>query len=166
MMRREILLLCMAFPAGMILFHWPSNPPVFSGRTIEARLDPPAEVTAVLDRACKDCHSNATRWPWYASIAPLSWIITSDVERARRYVNFSDWRAKQGVAIGALLASCQDIQTGQMPPAGYRMMHRESRVTAAQAEAFCSWTALQARAMRDRNTHHASLANDLQRIRE
>ena len=62
-----------------------TNPPVtadFSG---------PAEVKAVLKTACYDCHSNETRWPWYSYVAPLSWLVTHDVEEGRAEFNLSAW---------------------------------------------------------------------------
>jgi len=63
------------------------------------RLNPPvqAEITAdpavkpLLRRACYDCHSNETVWPWYSNVAPASWLIASDVEEGRSNLNFSEW---------------------------------------------------------------------------
>jgi hypothetical protein len=43
-------------------------------------------------RACYDCHSNETTWPWYTNIAPISWLVQSDVERGRAELNYSDPR--------------------------------------------------------------------------
>jgi len=62
-----------------------SNPPV------EADLEAPAAVTAVLRTACYDCHSNETHWPWYSYVAPVSWLVARDVEEARSEFSFSRW---------------------------------------------------------------------------
>ncbi len=62
-----------------------SNPPV----THELQASP--EVMAILERACYDCHSNETVWPWYSKVAPVSWQISSHVVVGRRHVNFSEW---------------------------------------------------------------------------
>ncbi|HMA79693.1 MAG TPA: heme-binding domain-containing protein, partial [Candidatus Binatia bacterium] len=51
----------------------------------------PAEVQAILRRACYDCHSNETNWPWYSQIAPASLLLANDVKEGRREVNFSTW---------------------------------------------------------------------------
>ena len=61
------------------------NPP------ITAPLAAQAELAQVLERSCYDCHSNQTRWPWYASVAPVSWLVARDVDRGRHELNFSAW---------------------------------------------------------------------------
>src|ERR1700675_3300924 len=67
-----------------------TNPPV------ESDVPAPAELKAVLRRSCYDCHSNETRWPWYARVAPVSFLIASDVKEGRRQVNFSVWNQYSG----------------------------------------------------------------------
>ncbi len=62
-----------------------TNPPV------QGVLVAPPEIEATLRRACYDCHSNETRWPWYSRVAPLSWFIVRDVEVGRKEINFSEW---------------------------------------------------------------------------
>src|SRR6202040_913709 len=73
------------------------NPPVDPLHTMEANGPPPNGVVAILHRACYDCHSNATHWGWYPHIPILSSIITRDVERARRILNFSEWSNHAGL---------------------------------------------------------------------
>src|SRR6478752_3717270 len=63
------------------------NPPV----TAEAQL--PAPVRDVVRRSCYSCHSNETEWPWYAYVAPASWLVGHDVNDGRRHLNFSEWGA-------------------------------------------------------------------------
>ena len=62
-----------------------SNPP---GRY---KMDAPPEVDAILRRACYDCHSNETKWPLYARVAPGSWLMARDVNKGRSRMNFSEW---------------------------------------------------------------------------
>jgi hypothetical protein len=76
-------------------------------------------------RACFDCHSNQTRWPWYANVAPFSWTVQLDVESARSILNFSEWNRPYSLA----LYSGQSIRTGNMPPIKYRMAHPEADLT-------------------------------------
>src|SRR5580704_14979924 len=66
-----------------------SNPQVNAAHTLEASLDVPPRIETILNQACKDCHSNETRWPLYAKVAPVSWIVERDVERGRRAMNLS-----------------------------------------------------------------------------
>ena len=62
-----------------------TNPP------IEADLAAPAEIKDILRRACYDCHSHETKWPWYSRVAPLSWWVAAHVEKGRADLNFSHW---------------------------------------------------------------------------
>ena len=58
---------------------------------VTADIAAPANVRAVLKRACYDCHSNETTWPWYSRVAPVSWLVARDVREGRKELNFSDW---------------------------------------------------------------------------
>jgi hypothetical protein len=76
--------------------------PIWSG-------DQTRELTV---RACYDCHSNETGWPWYSHLAPVSWLIQRDVDRGRRKLNFSEWNRPQEEAH----ESARKVQKGSMPP--------------------------------------------------
>src|SRR3974390_3435916 len=68
-----------------------TNPPVESSLSLPAHVHVPDDVYSSLIRTCGDCHSNQTRWPWYSHVAPLSWVITDDVNEGRRHMNLEDW---------------------------------------------------------------------------
>ena len=125
------------------------NPPVSREKTIDAALRVPPHVRSVLAKACANCHSNETKWPWYARIAPVSWLMARDVERGRKAMNFSDWTQQAGrkpaTAMGALTAACANVKSGRMPLPQYRMLHPEARLTPAEIGAFCEWTATESR---------------------
>ena len=76
-------------------------------------------------RACFDCHSNETRWPWYANVAPFSWVVERDVESARDVINFSEWNRTYPLAP----YSGESILTGNMPPSKYTVAHPEAQLT-------------------------------------
>lgn len=76
-------------------------------------------------RACYDCHSNETRWPWYASIAPISWRVVHHVEEGREKLNFSAFDEPQEDADEA----ARMVAKGEMPPWDYELMHPESRLS-------------------------------------
>ncbi len=61
-----------------------TNPPVVPSRSLEAHVEVPPEVQAVLKRSCYDCHSSATVWPWYSHVAPVSWYVAHDVNTGKR----------------------------------------------------------------------------------
>jgi hypothetical protein len=117
------------------------NPPVRPQHSIDSRLEVTPQVSGMLRRACYDCHSNETRWPWYSRIAPVSWGVTKDVERGRKVLNFSEWNAKPEVGASMLAASCANLKSGRMPRFPYNLMHPEARLSAAEVETFCVWSA-------------------------
>lgn len=82
-------------------------------------------------RACFDCHSNHTKWPWYANLAPFSWVVQYDVEVARSVVNFSEWN--RVYALGHY--SGKRTLDGNMPPIKYKLAHPEANLTPEEREA-------------------------------
>lgn len=101
------------------------NPPV----TGEPSWDAP-ETRALATRACFDCHSNETRWPAYAAVAPASWLVQHDVNEGRAALNFSEWTRPQEEAKEASDA----VREGEMPPAAYTFVHGHARLTADERD--------------------------------
>lgn len=75
--------------------------------------------------ACMDCHSNETKWPWYSNVAPISWLVQSDVEEGRRELNLS-------TDAPPLDEMIETIQEGSMPPLQYKPAHPASRLSDAE----------------------------------
>jgi hypothetical protein len=105
---------------------WPTgfdrtNPPVVA--------EPPwdqAETRLLTVRACYDCHSNETKWPWYSRIAPLSWMIEQDVAKGRAVLNFSEWGS---APTPETEETVELISKGQMPLPYYLVLHPEARLS-------------------------------------
>ena len=115
-----------------------ANPPIDASRTIQAHLGTASGLAAVLDRSCRDCHSNGTVWPWYTQIAPVSWLMAYGVKEGRKAVNFSEWGAYSPERQRRLLAeSCRDVSTGKMPGA-YTLLHSETRLSPRDIEEVCA----------------------------
>jgi Haem-binding domain len=85
-----------------------------------------AETRTLASNACMDCHSNLTTWPWYTSIAPVSWLTTRDVEEGRAVLNFSEWQRAQEANLEEVI---EVIREKEMPPLQYRAIHSEARLT-------------------------------------
>jgi hypothetical protein len=98
-----------------------TNPPA----TREVRWDAPA-TGALARRACFDCHSNATVWPWYSHVAPVSFLVINHVDDGRRRLNFSEWDQPQRATLGDVE---DNVTSGDMPIWNYVIMHRQSRLT-------------------------------------
>lgn len=123
-----------------------ANPTTDPRHTIEAQMGKTHAMVAVLDRACRDCHSNETRWPSYAKIAPLSWLMSYVVKEGRTALNFSEWTGYPPDAQQALLvASCEDVSKGKMPGGAWIYLHPEARLSPQDIETICA-TARQAKA--------------------
>lgn len=115
-----------------------SNPPFDPQSGFEAIAKPDPELTAVLRRACYDCHSNETRWPWYSRMAPVSWFIANDVKEGRAHLNFSEWsRYGQQAARRRMEEACEEVRTGKMPLRSYLLMHAEARLGPKDIELIC-----------------------------
>ena len=115
------LLLAQAVPFGRD--H--ENPPVSEE---PAWNDPATRQLAA--RACFDCHSNQTHWPWYSFVAPASWIVTNDVMGGRHQLNFSEWDRPQKDADEAAEA----VEEGYMPLSIYTPLHPEAQLTDAEVK--------------------------------
>lgn len=103
-----------------------TNPPVRQ----EPAWDSP-QTAALARRACFDCHSNQTQWPWYSNLAPVSWLVQRDVDEGRRKLNFSEWDRPQKNAEEA----AEQVQKGEMPPWFYLPLHAPARLSQAEKQA-------------------------------
>jgi hypothetical protein len=116
-----LFLLLQAVPYG-----WShSNPPIQT----EPEWDSP-HTRELAVRACYDCHSNETRWPWYSYLAPVSWMVRRDVDLGRKKLNFSELEPAEYT--GALCAGL--LQSGSMPMRAYTLTHPEARLSEEEQE--------------------------------
>lgn len=110
------------------------------GRDLLASPEISSEVRAILQTACADCHSNTTRYPWYAEIQPGGWLLAKHVKDGKRELNFSELgnlpprRARQ-----AYEAIIDEVESGRMPLKSYTWLHRDARLSPAQMETLVQW---------------------------
>jgi hypothetical protein len=102
------------------------NPPV----TQEVKWDS-ARTRELAVGACYDCHSNLTEWPWYSNVAPVSWLVYSDVQEGREKLNFSEWDRPQGEEGDE---ASEAVREGSMPPLQYKPLHPAGRLSDAERE--------------------------------
>jgi hypothetical protein len=89
-------------------------------------------ATRVLaQEGCFDCHSNLTEWPWYTSIAPVSWLTQHDVDDGRAKLNFSEWQRPQEADLQEVVEA---IRGKHMPPLQYRAVHSDARLNDTQRQ--------------------------------
>ena len=110
------------------------NPP-----SVETIAAPPA-VEQILRRSCFDCHSYETQWPWYAYIAPASWLVAYDVHEARDHLNFSTWQIyDEDERIDNLEEMWEEVEEGNMPLWYYLPLHPEANLDDRERRLLHKW---------------------------
>ncbi len=133
MFKRIIKIIFILFGIGIVVFlliqlvpygrdH--TNPPVVSEPNWDSQ-----QTRDLAKRACFDCHSNETIWPWYSNIAPISWLVYRDVAEGRQQFNFSEWQTSYLKDAGEFT---EIINEGEMPPFQYVLMHPDAKLTSAE----------------------------------
>ena len=105
-----------------------TNPPVVA----EPKWDSP-ETQQLFYRVCGNCHSNNTTWPWYSSIAPVSWLISHDVDEGREHFNVSMWDAQR---VNKGHDAAEELREGEMPPWFYVIGHPEAKLSESEKTQF------------------------------
>lgn len=100
----------------------------------------PDSIEILVRNACYDCHSNETKWPWYTSLAPVSWIMLDHVEDGRKHLNFSDWESYSlKRKIHKLEEISEELRKNAMPLKDYKMMHPEAEWNEGELNKVLSW---------------------------
>ncbi len=103
---------------------------------------PTAEVKAIIERACYDCHSNHTRYPWYAEVQPIGWWLANHVKEGKAHLNFSTFGTyptkRQTRKLEELI---EEVEEGKMPLPSYKLTHADARLTPAEIKALTDWAA-------------------------
>lgn len=107
---------------------------------LAAKYPPPPAVKQLLETSCYDCHSNRTRYPWYAEIQPVGWWLASHVSDGKDQLNFSEFAAYPEHRRAKKLQSVSDEVTDRsMPLPSYTWIHRDAKLTAAQIKTLADW---------------------------
>ena len=101
----------------------------------------PDSIVHILKNACYDCHSNESHYPWYAYVAPVSYLINRDIREGRLHLNFSDWENQPALKkLKFLTEISEEVLDKSMPMPIYTPLHPEARLTDAQRRALSDWT--------------------------
>jgi hypothetical protein len=122
----------------------------------EAQIDP--ETLALFERACQNCHSERTEWPWYSHVAPISWLIARDVQQARSHMNLSRWQDYSSDDRLWLLSEIGSaVRNRKMPVQRYTLLHPEARLTDKERQQIYEWTRTERSRLRTRQTRATPL---------
>ncbi|BAF71870.1 heme-binding domain-containing protein [Sulfurovum sp. NBC37-1] len=136
-MKKLLILLILVFVGiQFVPMNVPADLPVKEGDALEA----PENVQAILKRSCFDCHSSHTTFPWYSSIAPVSWFTKKHVKKGREKMNFSTWNSYDDEKKLKYLEKIPKAIQDKMPMKSYLIMHKEAKLSDAEKEALKAWT--------------------------
>ena len=111
-----------------------------SNEIVTAEVSASPEARAILRRACYDCHSHETMWPWYSRIAPVSWIVARDVRDGRDELNFSTWdRYTIEDQVEKRAETWEEVAEGEMPPRLYLPLHRDAVLSTEDRAILRDW---------------------------
>lgn len=100
----------------------------------------PADVQAILKKACYDCHSNNTHYPWYVNIQPVGLYLAHHIEEGKDELNFNEFGAYSAKRRrNKLKGIAEQIRDGEMPLSSYTLLHKEARLTDAEKTAITKW---------------------------
>ena len=137
--RTALLVLLVAVIGIQFIRPHRDNPPVNPAHSLLPLA--PADVRAVLERSCRDCHSNETRWPLYSQVAPMSWLVAGHVRDGRDRFNYSEWTTYDSDDQDKLLGGvCSLTKRGRMPLPSYLLIHRSARLSPGDVATLCSWS--------------------------
>lgn len=138
---RIIILLLIAAFAIMQLFQPERNKAAVTNDDIVFQMEIPQPVKKIIITSCYDCHSNQTRYPWYASLSPISWMISDHVEDGKEALNFSAWgQYSKREQISLLDDIFNAVSEKGMPLMSYIIIHKDAGLFDYEIEDVCSWT--------------------------
>ncbi|MBI3137104.1 MAG: heme-binding domain-containing protein [Sphingobacteriales bacterium] len=99
-----------------------------------------AEVKSILEKACNDCHSNNTRYPWYAKIQPVHWWLDKHVKDGKKEVNFDEYSNRPPrYQYKKMKEVIEQVKEGEMPLNSYTWTHTDAKLTSSEKEALTGW---------------------------
>ena len=100
----------------------------------------PDDVKTILAKACYDCHSNNTRYPWYSSVQPFAWWHGDHIKEGKRKMNFNEFNGYRIAKQYKKLEECiKEVKEGEMPLPSYTWMHKDAILTDAEKQIFFNW---------------------------
>ena len=123
------------------LFHPAKNINTASSpQDIAALYSVPDSVHEVLAKACMDCHSNNTRYPWYNNVQPVAWWLNDHISEGKRELNFSEFGARPPEKQARKLKKlAKEVQEGGMPLSSYTWIHKDAILTEREKSMLINW---------------------------
>ena len=148
--KRILLILLVLFVIIQIVpKHRPDYSDITVDRSMAYMMNPPQEVSDILEVACYDCHSYATTYPWYSNIAPISFWIDDHVVEGRDHLNFAEWASYSEKQKHHKFEECvEEVKEGEMPIESYTWLHGGAKLSEAQRSTLAEWFQTQMHTMK------------------
>jgi len=135
--------------ASVLVHPLPHEASQRAGAPLLVGADIPPSVVDTFGHACGNCHSEKTNWPWYSQVAPVSWVVEKDVQRARQRLNLSRWESLDAAQQRLLLTAIATvIENREMPLHRYVVFHREVKLSTEESVQVIEWTHAERRRLR------------------
>lgn len=144
-MKKILKIIAIVLAVGFIVIQFIrpdfTNPPIVEAETLEAATQIPENVQSILNRSCKDCHSNKTVYPWYSKIQPSAWFLAGHIEQGREELNFSVWNTYKASRKEKKLEDiCEEVKAKAMPLPSYLWIHWDAKLSDEDIKTLCDWT--------------------------
>ncbi len=144
-MKRILKVILLVVAVGFVAIQFfqidKTNPPIVQAETLEAVMSVSPDVTLILGKACNDCHTHKTIYPWYAYVQPAGWLLQDHIDEGKRKLNLSKFATYDANRREKKLEEiCEQVETGEMPLPSYTWIHRDAILTDSEKKALCDWT--------------------------
>ena len=141
MKKKHVIIIVIAIFALMQVIRIDTvNPEIVPEKDFLQLTQAPPEIASIMTTSCYDCHSNQTKYPWYAQIAPGSWFMKKHINEGREHLNFSTWTdytaEKQNSKKEKIV---EEVEEMGMPLTSYTLIHADAKLTDASRQALISW---------------------------
>jgi hypothetical protein len=137
---KKILLALLVIFLVMQAFRPTKNLSANTENDISVSYTVPTEVKTILAKACYDCHSNKTEYPWYANIQPAAFWLNDHVVDGKRHLNFNEFNKYRIAKQYKKLEECIDeVKDGEMPLESYTIIHKNAILTEAEKTTLTNW---------------------------
>jgi DNA replicative helicase MCM subunit Mcm2 (Cdc46/Mcm family) len=100
----------------------------------------PAEVKTILAKACNDCHSNNTRYPWYANFQPIHWWLNKHIKEGKKHINYDEYTNRPlRYQYHKMEETIEMVKDGEMPLNSYTWTHKDAKLTAEEKAKITGW---------------------------
>lgn len=143
-MKKTLKIIGILIFAGFVILQFfgidKTNPPIVQGETLEAAVLVPPDVSQIMTRACSDCHTNSTIYPWYSTVQPIGWFLKNHIDDGKRNLNFSIFNTYSAKKKAKRLDDiCELVQSKEMPLPSYLWIHRDAVLSDSDVKALCDW---------------------------